>query len=137
MSKYGYFANPLTGDPLGEDETIVDCKHHPTKRLYTLNKPVVFVDPSENIWVVPARYTFNGASVPRWLWWLCPPDEPRVFAATALHDYHTEHKIINFKKAALVFHLAMRAKGYYRVGAYRNWLGVRFMGPRFQAKGTE
>ena len=37
---------------------------------------------------VPVGYVCDGASIPRWLWWLCgdPFEEPRIIAAI-VHDW--------------------------------------------------
>ncbi len=37
--------------------------------------------------VVPAGFATDLASVPRWLWWLFPRDDPQYAAAAVLHDY--------------------------------------------------
>lgn len=36
---------------------------------------------------LPAGYESNGASVPRWLWWLVHPCDPDVGKAAWVHDY--------------------------------------------------
>ena len=36
---------------------------------------------------VPAQYITNGANIPRWLWWIVPPFNPRFMEAIVVHDY--------------------------------------------------
>ena len=41
-----------------------------------------------DLFCVPVGFECDGASIPRWLWWLCgdPFEEPRIFAAI-VHDW--------------------------------------------------
>jgi len=131
---YGYFADPQSFAPLKTQPGDLDVRHHGTTRRYTILEPVLFVDPAGNHWFVDAPYVFNGLSVPRWLWWLCPPDEPRAFRASVIHDRmcdDTLPRLCDSITAAHIFWLGMRAGGYYEFGANRNWLAVSLFGPVF------
>ena len=59
---------------------------------------------------VPVGFVCDGASVPRWLWWLCgdPFEEPRIIAAI-VHDWLYECKIIDRRGC-------VRISRYLRVG---------------------
>ena len=83
---------------------------------------------------VPAGFTFDGASVPRWLWSLYPPVDADL-PATALHDW----KIVcghGWKASNAAYVRAMEELGYPPV--HRNvkrlatsiwgWLRVKFGG---------
>lgn len=104
---------------------------------YRLNEPLHFVDPTGFHVVVPSGFVFNGASVPWFLWPICAADHPDVFAASAVHDWlctpirNTTLHLCDSRKAAYVFWCAMRSQGMYPWGAQRNYLAVRWFGPRF------
>ena len=101
---------------------------------YRLCHDLLFVAQDGTEWLVEAGFVFNGLSVPWWLFWLCPSDHPDAFAASCLHDKCCSKPYpCDYKKAGWLFWLAMRANGMYRWGAFRNWAGVRFGGPRFEA----
>ena len=53
---------------------------------------------------VPVGFVCDGASVPRWLWWLCgdPFEEPRIIAAI-VHDWLYECKIIDRRSCDRIY----------------------------------
>lgn len=63
---------------------------------------------------VPAQYRFN-VSIPRPLWWLLSPHNPRYLRAACLHDYALHKLHWGRVRAAAPFSEALRAEGLGRV----------------------
>jgi len=149
--KYGSFIDPVTEDPI-EFQKLTVTHLEGVKKYWFLKTPryrlehaICYIDPKGGRWDVPGStrneddswnedgFVFNGGSVPFIFWPVCSPDQPDAFAAFAVHDFLcTKPHPCGFKKAAWVFFCAMRANGYYALGALRNWAGVRLFGPRFK-----
>lgn len=53
---------------------------------------------------IPCGYASDGASIPRFLWWLLgnPLDKPRVFAAI-VHDWLYDSHIVSRKRADQIY----------------------------------
>lgn len=67
-----------------------------------------------NLWlIVPDGYTFN-VSIPRCLWWLLSPQDPRFLAAACLHDYALHVETWDRVSAAAGFSDALKAMGVGR-----------------------
>ena len=159
--RFGYFADPFTAKPVlfprlklehlpGKAVPcpcwtrwllrFVGVSIHATCRIWWVKNPqyrlledVVYVTPGDLTIRVDRGFVFNGASVPWFLWPICPADHPDVLAASSIHDkLCTPPHQCDFKATALIFYTAMRANGYYRWGAFRNWFAVRWFGPRFR-----
>lgn len=85
--------------------------------------------------VVPAGFSFDGASVPRWLWALLPATG-RYFRAAAVHDYllsllrgGSGHPMAPSRWAAdREFRIACRACGVRLLIAWGMWAAVRIFG---------
>lgn len=60
---------------------------HRGPRRKRLLAQLVYVDRTGRTWVVPAGFESDGASVPRFLWWLYPPFGEAYEPATWLHDH--------------------------------------------------
>ena len=139
--------------PLLADYSIVDCKHHPRKRLIRLNEYIIYAGPdfdehkfpcisplknyrqkdfdewAENysLFVAKPGTLSNGASVPRPFWAICDPFHPRVLPAAVLHDlyyYRINHRICDD-----LFYNAMKCSEYWAFGALRNYKVVSWYRP--------
>jgi len=135
---YGYFADPATKKPIDEFKSLKIEHGPPRKRFWFVSIPnlklqedLLFVDPKGNEWEVKAGFSFNGGSIPWWAWWLCYPTQPECLTAFCIHDKLCVTHECNSIIAAYVFWCAMRANGYYRLGAFRNWFCVFHFGPAF------
>lgn len=80
---------------------------------------------------LPAGFTTDGASIPRWLWWLCgtPYESPRIFAAL-VHDYLYGGGDPETTRADAddLYRDIQIALGVSRVKAYVEWLALRLCG---------
>lgn len=100
---------------------------------FELVEDLCFVDSTKQEWKVEAPFVFNGPSIPPVFVWLIPRSHSGVLAASAVHDMQcTAPYQCNSITASRVFWEAMRANGYYRWGAWRNWFAVRYFGPQFK-----
>lgn len=84
-----------------------------------------------SVFVVPADFSSDGASVPRALWWLCgdPMERPRLYAAL-LHDWLYTTGVVSRAEADTVYYAMLRHFGYSPVNASVNYLAVRLFGSR-------
>lgn len=88
--------------------------------------------------VIPAGFTSDGASVPRWLWRLYPPFG-KYLKAAVVHDWfcvlgHAGESPISSVDAAKVFREAMKACGVNKWRRNKMYWAVRTFGPKFSAK---
>ena len=77
---------------------------------------------------VPAGFTTDFASVPRFLWFLFPRDVGR--RASVVHDYLYRGGPRSRREADRIFYAALRAEGVAAWRAALMWLGVRLFGWR-------
>ena len=87
---------------------------------------------------IPAGFTSDGASVPRFLWRLFPPFG-KYLEAAVVHDWfcvlgHAGKSPIDSVTAAKVFKEAMIVCGVPKWKVHLMYLGVRVGGPRFKGK---
>lgn len=88
---------------------------------------------------VPAGFRTDLASVPRWLWWLFPRDDPQYAAASVLHDYTYKwrHPASSDKfdrnTADGIYLDGMLILGVPAWRAWAMYLGVRIFGHRHWA----
>lgn len=80
---------------------------------------VVTIEAKTHVIVIKAGFTFDGASVPRWLWWLCgsPVEAPRV-AVALVHDWLYAAKVTTREEADEIYaalFLAVIARYKWRV----------------------
>jgi len=79
-----------------------------------------------------AGFRWNGASIPRWLWWLVgSPFHPLFMVASAFHDalYQYGSRLgITRREADDLFFALLRADGVSLVRASAMWLAVRAFG---------
>lgn len=74
--------------------------------------------------IVPAGFSTDLASVPRWLWWLFAPFDPRCAAAAVLHDYLRSWSGFDPMTAHTLFLDAMLILGVERWKATAMFLAV-------------
>lgn len=79
-------------------------------------------------YTVPHGFITDGASVPRFFWWLCPPMQPCYLAAAVLHDYLYSTKPVDRKVADLTFYRVMIEDGEQMWRAYVMYRAVRWFG---------
>lgn len=84
-----------------------------------------------SVFVVPAGFSSDGASVPRALWWLCgdPMERPRLYAAL-LHDWLYTTGVVSRAEADAIYYAMLRHFGYSPMDASVNYLAVRLFGSR-------
>lgn len=84
-----------------------------------------------SVFVVPADFSSDGASVPHALWWLCgdPMERPRLYAAM-LHDWLYTTGVVSRAEADAIYYAMLRHFGYSPVDASVNYLAVRLFGSR-------
>ena len=136
-AKFGQFLHPATHEPLPAETPRVICAHHPYKREFTLLKSVVFRSANGHAWIADRDYVYNGASVPRFFWRWVRPEDPRVLAASAIHDRLCDPSLsvlCDSVTAAYVFWEMLRAEGLSPSTAWLMWLAVRIFGPQFSGE---
>lgn len=96
------------------------------KRLFSYTQDKEFcID--ERYYTVPAGYQFDGASVPRLLWWLFVPAGLALEAAS-LHDWLYDNRgfgVLSRKRVDKIFYDHLRQDGAGRLQAYLMYLAVR------------
>jgi hypothetical protein len=82
-------------------------------------------------YIVPADYQFDGATVPRLLWWLFNIVGVTFYAA-ALHDWLYDTRAIYYglsrKQVDELFYLHMRQDGTHIIQAWLMYKAVRLFG---------
>lgn len=96
---------------------------------WRLNTPLV-CDTDYGRITVPARFVTDGASVPRFLWFLYPPMDGDYDAAAVLHDflYQRRTALVSRFEADEVLLDGMRATNTVRRKCCCVYMGVRFGG---------
>lgn len=100
------------------------------ERYWRTTKPVVYTDPARGLHLdVPTGYPTDFATIPQFIWWLCPT-YGLYTAATILHDHLITDVLptgqITSREVDRVFREAMQS---LRVSWPRRWLmwaGVRW-----------
>lgn len=77
--------------------------------------------------VVPKGFRFDGASIPRPLWWWNDPSGV-AFPAAIIHDYHYKTQNVSRKYADDVFFRNLVAIGVRPTAAWLMWAAVRLFG---------
>ena len=70
-------------------------------------------------WFIPAGWSTDGASIPRFLWWWISPFNGDYIEAAIVHDYLYMKKPVSRKRADAMFYTIMRQSG---VPVLRAWL---------------
>lgn len=78
---------------------------------------------------VDVGFRFDGASTPRWLWWLCgdPMEVPRVAAALA-HDWLYAAHVTDRKTADMIYRVICRRVRIGRVRSGVEYRALRYFG---------
>lgn len=96
----------------------LDVRHSdPAGRTKTVLAAFAFEGPGDRI-EVPAGFVTDFASIPRWLWWLYPPDG-RWAQASVVHDVLYRFQLRNRAQADAIF---LEAMAVARVPAHRRWI---------------
>lgn len=82
------------------------------------------------VFVVPKHYITDGASVPRFAWWLFPPNHTEAREASCIHDYFYSHLYWYYSKgfADSVFKEVMGVKGASKFNRNLFYYFVKFFG---------
>lgn len=81
--------------------------------------------------VIPRYFESDGASVPRFLWWLITPQiHPKTLRASLAHDYIYREQPEGWTKADAdkMFYDLMIADGFWKVLAWLAYKGVSWFG---------
>lgn len=73
---------------------------------------------------VPAGFRTDFASVPRWLWSIFPPADPKYVAAAVLHDWLCSRKEFTYKFSDDLFFEAM---GVLKTPIWKRWVMWTFV----------
>lgn len=92
----------------------------------------VVVSSFPNVWhhvIIPRGYAFDGASIPRALWWLIgSPFEPDLMLAACVHDWYCDHTSDCYQSRVIgdaVFFALLARAGVARWRRVLMYLGVR------------
>ncbi|MBR3223423.1 MAG: DUF1353 domain-containing protein [Kiritimatiellae bacterium] len=98
-------------------------------RLVSTWHAEVEVDGVTYVVEINAGFVFDGASVPRWLWWLCgdPMEVPRVAAALA-HDFLYRAHLCEREVADKIFRAICLKVGISPLRSGTEYYFVRFFG---------
>jgi len=104
--KFGYYSGP------------VDTRWDSDGRTMTLLNEFRYTDPQGVVWVAPAGYVVDGASIPRSLWTIMGgPFEGKYRNASVLHDVAYEKHDRPWQDCDRMFYNAMRCSGVGKVEA--------------------
>jgi endonuclease G len=104
-------------------------------RLVKLTKPLTYVDPQGEKWVVPSGAVSDGASIPQVFWITHPPFTGKYREAAVIHDYYCVIQSRTWQKTHDAFYYAMRAAGVDDRTATVMWAAVYYLGPRWGVGG--
>ncbi len=108
-------------------------EHIPAQKWWQPTMWRLLQDVTFDICEVPAGFTFDGASIPRVLWWLFSPSG-RYMKAALLHDYLIETQTVSRAQSAQMFYKEMeklgvilwrRAAIYWGVCLYNVYLEIK------------
>jgi hypothetical protein len=106
--------------------------------IFKLRRSMTYCIGEKSI-TVPKGFESDGASVPRFLWWLISPNiDKRTLAAAILHDYlyRIQPEGWTRKQADAVFYGICRSDGLQLDQSILAWLGLRlFGGKAWRTKG--
>lgn len=97
-----------------------------------LLKKVEFVDKNDEIWMTPAGYETDGASIPRWAWTAVgSPFTGKYLRSAIIHDYACDVKDRDWRKVHRTFYEAMLVDGVDPIQAKTMYAAVYHKGPRW------
>ena len=95
------------------------------------NKRIVLEDyffkVNGKLFYIPEGFFYDGASVPRFVWWICPPYACADTGA-ATHDFFCKTGIFSKKMSDLIFLLVMRHRDVFFLIRGVLYYGVRMFG---------
>lgn len=105
---------------------------HVDGRVHVVTEPLIYESADGTIYSVPVGFETDGASVPRFLWWLYPPFGDDYEAAAVLHDflyaYAETFLDMTRAKADALMNEAMAAEWFRDSGRRVVYRGVRIGG---------
>jgi hypothetical protein len=106
------------------------------RRLRLLND-VTYTDPVGRVWVAPAGWVVDGATIPKQFWsYIGGPLEGRYRNASIFHDVVCDKRDRPWDAAALMFYNAMRCGGVKEDKAKVMYAAVYLYGPHWPAPGA-
>lgn len=109
----------------------------PDGRHVQLVADLVFVDPQDVRWAVPAGATVDGASIPRAFWPVVGgPFEGKYRDASIIHDWFCDRRTRTWQATHRVFYDAMLVSGVPVAKAKLMYFGVYWAGPRWEERVT-
>jgi len=87
----------------------------PKENLWITTEELVFYENDDLTWekyIVPVGFKFDWASIPRILWVLFAPVEPKTISSAALHDFLVRTKICWYRKTNCLFYKALRTSNW-------------------------
>ena len=97
-------------------------------------KIIVYRDPIHfqidgKVFTVPAGYTSQGFSVPRWMWWIITPtSDKRTLIPAGKHDWTYDNHVVSRSSADRYFRDDLIRHKFPIFLAYIVWLAVRLFG---------
>lgn len=97
-------------------------------------KIIIYRDPipfqiDGKTFTVPAGYTSQGFSVPRWAWWIITPtSDKRTLVPAGKHDYCYDEHVVSRRVADKYFRDDLVRHGFPVILSYISWLAVRCFG---------
>ncbi len=106
-------------------------------RRWILEEPLAYLSKAGRLYVVAAHFVTDGASIPRFLWWLWPPFGGEYDRAAIIHDYLYKYAElfegkddghISRSQVDALFREMMQADEVRKRARNGIWLGVRLGG---------
>jgi hypothetical protein len=98
---------------------------------------IIFFDPAETRWAVPAGAVVDGASIPKILWPIVGgPFEGKYRDASIIHDWYCDKRTRTWQATHRVFYDAMLVSGVRDRKAKVMYFAVRWRGPRWEERIT-
>jgi hypothetical protein len=116
-------------------EGVPQVQFLPDGRNMRLTAGLVFYDPSEIRWAVPADAVVDGASIPKFLWSVFGgPFEGRYRDGSIIHDWYCDIRTRPWQATHRVFYDAMCVSGVPPKTALIMYFAVRWKGPRWDER---
>ena len=118
-------------------EGVPQVQFLPDGRNVRLTADLVFYDPSEIRWAVPALAVVDGASIPKVLWSVFGgPFEGKYRDASIIHDWYCDRRTRSWQATHRVFYDAMCVSRVSAKTAKIMYFAVRWKGPRWDERVT-
>lgn len=123
------------GNEYGSYEGNLITEVLPDGRNLRVIKPLTYIDPKHEKWLVPAGEVTDGASVPRFFWVIFPPFTGKYRIAAVIHDRYCRTRSRPWRNVHRMFYNAMLAAGVDFVSAKTMYGAVYSFGPRWSMGG--